>query len=186
MRDAVVDEIDRARTGHVVVVGHSLAGIFVPAAVAQRPDRVAHLVLVAAVIPPEGTTQRRNMPWAARIGMPLLTRDGVLAPMPSWLARVMFCNDMDSATADWLVGGLVPETVGLFDEPVVRAGLPRVPATYVRLRRDGAVGRRLARRQIANYGSGLEVLEIDSGHAAMVSRPEQLARVLNSCAGRSC
>jgi pimeloyl-ACP methyl ester carboxylesterase len=184
--EAVVEEVDAATAEQLVVVGHSLAGVFLPAVVAQRAARVAHLVLVAGVVPPEGRTQRQNLPWAGRIGARLQTRDGVLRPPPRWLARSMFCNDMDRRTREWTLRGLVPEAASVFDEPVFRQGLPRATTSYVRLRRDRAVTKGLAKRQIANYGGPVEVLELDAGHDVMISQPEALARILNAVAtGRS-
>ncbi len=50
---AVVDRID-ALPGEVVVVGHSGGGNVAFGALDARPDRVAHLVLVDSVPPPEG------------------------------------------------------------------------------------------------------------------------------------
>lgn len=179
--DAVVEEIDRARSPHVVLVGHSLAGVIVPAAAERRAGKVVHLVLVAAVIPRPGTTQRRNLPWHARAWGRLQTQDGILKPARGRLARSLFCNDMDDATAEWMIGGLVPEAVRVFDEATPDGPPPPVPATYIRLRRDRAVNGRMARRQVANYGGPIRVQEIDAGHAVMVSRPEELAGVLTRC-----
>src|SRR5436190_15572053 len=113
--DAVVEEIDQVRADHVILVGHSLAGVFLPAAAEARADKVAHLVLIAGVIPPEGSRQRQNMPWIGRAAMRCYTRDGILKRPPRRLARALFCNDMDRETADWTVRQLVPEAAGVFD-----------------------------------------------------------------------
>jgi pimeloyl-ACP methyl ester carboxylesterase len=180
--DAVVEAIDRASSERVLLVGHSLAGVFLPTAAARRASRIERLVLVAGVMPREGSTQRKNLPVAGRIGARLQTRNGVLRPPPAWLARMLFCNDMDRPTTRWAQQGLVPEASGVFDEPVSRRGLPRVPTTYVRLKRDRAVTAAVAKRQITNYGHEVDVVEIDAGHDVMVSRPEALARVLNGLA----
>lgn len=183
--DAVVEEIDGVKSPRVVLVGHSLAGLILPAVAERRAGRVVHLVLVAAVIPPPGTTPRHNMSWLARAWGRLQTRDGILRPPRGRLARVLFCNDMDEATAEWLVGGLVPEAVRVFDERVPHLPPPQTPATFIRLRRDRAVPGRMAIRQMANYGGPLAVEEIDSGHAVMVSHPAELVAVLRRCASQT-
>lgn len=180
--DAVVEEIDAVQAPRVVLVGHSLAGVILPAVAERRTGKVAHLVLVAAVIPPPGATPRQIMSWPARGWGRLHTRRGVLSPPGGRLARMLFCNDMDEATAQWLGSGLVPEAAGVFDERVPPRSPPQIPATYVRLRRDRAVPGRMAERQMANYGGPISVAEIDSGHAVMVTQPTELAAVLQRCA----
>ena len=177
--DAVTHEVAEARSTEVVLVGHSLAGLVLPAVARNIPERITRLVFISAVLPREGRTQRTNLPWAGRLAARVQTRDGALRPPPQWLTRRLFCNDMDDQTTTWVAEHLVPEAVRVFDEPVSRRGVPEVPTTYVRLTRDRAVPRRIADRQIAAYGRPVEVADLDSGHDVMVSHPRQLGALLN-------
>jgi pimeloyl-ACP methyl ester carboxylesterase len=51
---AVIDEIIELDLDSVVLVGHSAAGYVIPEVAAGLPDRVAHLVFVAATVPADG------------------------------------------------------------------------------------------------------------------------------------
>lgn len=50
---AVIAEID-AINDDVVLVGHSIAGLTLPAVAAARPDRVRHVMFIAALVTPVG------------------------------------------------------------------------------------------------------------------------------------
>src|SRR2546426_8230963 len=54
--EAILRAVDGSGFERVVLVGHSMAGLFVPEVSARRPDVVEHLVLVACFIPPTGGT----------------------------------------------------------------------------------------------------------------------------------
>jgi hypothetical protein len=69
--------------------------------------------------------------------------------------------------------------MGVMSEPADLKGLRHpVPRTYVRLTEDAIVSLETQDRMISNLG-GAEVVDLDSGHMAMISRPADLARVLN-------
>jgi pimeloyl-ACP methyl ester carboxylesterase len=125
--DAVVHEIERADLRDVVLVGHSLAGLTVPAVCARIPERISALVLVAASIAPPGGTILDLLPWPIRLLCRILLRFGDLTPAPpKLLARYMFCNDMTSEQAERTLDRMVPEAVQLVVQPTVRqpAGFP--------------------------------------------------------------
>jgi pimeloyl-ACP methyl ester carboxylesterase len=53
--DSVLDDINAAGLDHVVLVGHSLAGVSLPVIAGRLGDRVAHLVFVSClVVLPDG------------------------------------------------------------------------------------------------------------------------------------
>ena len=95
------------------------------------------------------------------------------------LARAMFCNDMSEEQADLTLERLVPEALGVMAEPTDLTGLRQpVPRTYVRLTRDASISLDAQDRMIANLG-GADVIDLDAGHMAMISRPAELASLLN-------
>ena len=92
----------------------------------------------------------------------------------------MFCNDMDATlTACGTLDRMVPEAVSVLTEPSDLTGLRRpVPRTYVRLVRDASIDLDAQDRMIATLAP-VDVVDLDSGHMAMVSHPEQLAGILS-------
>src|SRR5689334_262989 len=53
---SVLDAVDRAGFHQVVAVGHSMGGYTISALADLAPERVAHLVYLAALAPPAGST----------------------------------------------------------------------------------------------------------------------------------
>src|SRR5438445_278240 len=70
-----------------VAVVHALGGLTVCEVGGGGPARVAHLVLVSALVPEEGNT--------AVDAMPKEIIDRVAAGLTDDVVREMFCNDMD-------------------------------------------------------------------------------------------
>jgi pimeloyl-ACP methyl ester carboxylesterase len=181
---SVVEEIVRRDLTDVTLVGHSMAGVTLPGVAEAIPDRIRRLVFVSCAVPSHGTSLGEILegfsPSAAviaeQLGEGLVTSDGVLHPD---LARVMFCNDMGEAEVTSTLSRMVPECIGIMSEPADLTGLRHpIPRTYVRLTRDAIVSLDTQNRMIENLG-GAEVVDLDSGHMAMISRPADLARALN-------
>ncbi|HZO09641.1 MAG TPA: hypothetical protein VFC77_09685 [Myxococcota bacterium] len=69
------------------------------------------------------------------------------------------------------------------NEPARTAGLRLpVPRCYVKLLRDQALAPAIQDEAIGNAGPGCAVHELDAGHNVMISRPRELAHILNRVA----
>lgn len=190
--DAVLAAADRARLPRFVLVGHSMGGLTIAEVARRAPERVAQLVFVSCLVPPEGGTVVDALPAAVReMTREAMTRardDGTFGPgMDEDLKRHMFCNDMDEAQARFVLERCGHECVPPFLETVRRRGIPpALPKTYVRLLRDQALDPATQDEQIANLrvspGGDVTVVELDSGHDAMVSHPRELAALLDGLA----
>jgi pimeloyl-ACP methyl ester carboxylesterase len=109
-----------------------------------------------------------------------VSENGTLHPT---LATALFCNDMDAEQTAWTLSRMVPEALGIVNEPVDLDGAvgTAVPVTYVRLLRDASLVPEAQTRMATNLGD-VEIVDLDAGHMAMVSRPEALAEILNAYA----
>jgi pimeloyl-ACP methyl ester carboxylesterase len=178
---SVVEDVEAAGLSQMVLVGHSLAGITIPRVLEQIDGRVAHAVFVSCTIPREGQSI-----WEA-LGIAAVARIGPGAPAGATIdaerARGMFCSDMDEEQTRFVLERLCPEAPGPMDEPMRLAGLRRpVPRTYVKLLADTVLLPPMQDEYARNAGPGCRVRELDAGHDAMVSRPRELARILNEIA----
>lgn len=180
--DRVFERIDTAGLDQVVVVGHSLGGLTMPGVAARLgAARVARLVFIATLVPPQGTTAVQLIPWPplrwsmARLWPPGRSR----RPPPRPLARLAFCNGMTRQQRELVYDQLCPEATNLFHEPAERTGMPAsVPRTWILPRRDRACPPRYQRSYIDNLGGVDEVVEIDTCHDVMISEPARLAAIL--------
>ena len=182
--DSVVGDIVDSDLRDVTLVGHSLAGITLPGVAEKIPDRLRALVFVSCAVPPHGVPLGEVLegfsPHAAEIaqqlGDELVDSSGVLHRD---LASAMFCNDMDAEQTASTLERMVPEAMGVMSEPADLTGLRHpIPRTFVRLTDDAIVSLETQNRMIENLG-GADVVDLDSGHMAMISRPADLAQILN-------
>jgi len=156
---------------NVVLVGHSFSGTFLPEVVARIPDRVKRLVFLAAMTPPEGKTGRETLASLGGGG----SRPGAT---PEQNYRSMFCGDMDEATAQWVLKNLTPVPLPVMDRPVSYRSFPRsVPITYIVFTKDQSIKPAAQHKLLQNLGAP-DVLELDAGRDAMITRPQELARLL--------
>ena len=66
---SVVDDMDAQGIGSAVIVGHSLAGLTLVTLAGLIPERIAHLVFVNSVVPPD--TQRHSIANLTGCGCPV-------------------------------------------------------------------------------------------------------------------
>jgi len=162
----VVREIEDRNLRDVVLVGHSLAGITIPQVAARIPDRVRRLIHLSTSYPAAGRSIDDLMKHP-------------LSPVSRGVDfEVMFCNDLDEETSQWLLSRLCPEPPGPMAQPLAPAPLPAgIDSIYVLLERDETLPPELQREQ-ARAAGVREIVPFDSGHSAFASRPRELAALL--------
>jgi pimeloyl-ACP methyl ester carboxylesterase len=180
-----------------VLVGHSGGGFDITLAADAAPEKVGHLIYLAAGLPFEGRTilellggeksaQSDSAGKVARItaedtGLHKVVRLNAQGRMEAYdFAGVwdMFYHDCDEATARWAYDQLSPapgeflvETVSL--PKFWKADLPR---SFIMCLQDRAPGK-------FKYNSfaerlGVVPLNIDSSHSPFLSRPRELAELM--------
>jgi pimeloyl-ACP methyl ester carboxylesterase len=188
--DSVLRDVDAAGFERIVLVGHSMGGLTISEVAGRVPDRIEHLVYVSCMVPPEGTSAIEALPEDLRN----LTRaaveqarrggDNPIGGLDEQTTREMFCNDMDEEQTRFVLDRTGTEVVEVLAEPVSRAGIPpQLPKTFVKLLRDQSLAPDHQDLLIQNLrdspGGDVEVVTIDAGHDVMISRPKELADVLN-------
>ncbi|MFF0401290.1 alpha/beta fold hydrolase [Streptomyces sp. NPDC005248] len=179
--DAVREDIEAKDLRDVVLVGHSFAGVTVPRVLDLVPERIRRVVLVSAVVPPDGSRVLDQIDPGVRDLVEQSIIGGVYHQDREG-AAAMLCNDMDSATATAALDRLADDSAALLGEAVDLSGFRRdIPLTYLHLTRDQCYVEELQQRSIALLRP--EVIDLDTGHLAMISAPEQLAAILNAVHG---
>ncbi len=182
--DAVVGEIEQSDLRDVTLVGHSLAGITLPGVLERIPGRIRRAVFLSASVPADGQRVFDLLdPDIQRMAQAEEgARHGEVGPLDPEVATAMFCNDMDTEQARFTIERMVPESPRLIFEHIGHRGLREpIPRTYVRLGQDLALSPAKQDQIIENMG-GADVVDLDAGHMAMISRPKELADILNVAA----
>jgi hypothetical protein len=171
--------IEAAPDGDEVVVVAQSLGAFAGPLVADRIS-ASLLILLAPMIPAPGETAGE---WWENTGHPVaiaatLERHG---PMGSWgqeAVAEVFLHDVDPevALANERYAG-APGS-GMFGEPWPLEAWPAVP-TRVLIPRDDRLFPLEFQRRIARERLGIEVDEMAGGHVPMLSRPRELAELLD-------
>jgi pimeloyl-ACP methyl ester carboxylesterase len=174
---AILDDVASIEGDDLVLVAHSFAGVSVPRVMAELAPRLRHVVFLSAVVPPDGTCVLDQIDPAVQEFVRTATAGGVYS-QDRESAQLMLCNDMDDEQTQWTLDRVVDDSAALLTEIVDLSGLSAdVPRTYVRLTQDACYPPELQERSAARVGGDVEFL--DTGHMAMVSAPEQVAKLLN-------
>lgn len=185
---SVLMDADAAGHSRFVLVGHSMGGLTISEVARLAPERVAHLVFVSCIAPPEGGSVIDTLP----VELQAMTRDAVdaaraggapMGGLDEATIRRMFCNDLDEAQTAFVLDHCGAEAPSVFGERGTRRGTPTtIRSTYVRLARDQALDPKVQDAQIAalrqSPGGRVEVVELDAGHDVMISAPDRLGSVL--------
>jgi pimeloyl-ACP methyl ester carboxylesterase len=179
----VVNLLEAEELADVVLVGHSYAGAVAPGVVDRAPQRIRQLVLLDATIvdfgeapidlaPPEVAAARRAQ----------VARDGEGYKLAAPPAEVFGVSD--PADLAWVGRRLTPHPFGTYEQKLARhgAGLGRVPRTYIDCVAPMLETINPSRARVRARPEW-RVLELATGHDAMVTAPRELAEMLERLAG---
>ncbi len=185
---SVVQDIEAAGIDDgIVLVAHSSGGLVVPGVVAALGHRVAHVVLNAALVPPEGGCGLDCMQPAHRDGLAravahadvagtTITLPGVPED-PESFRRSTGGDPLDDEDLAFVVDPvrLVPDTVHHYFQPVHWSRVSTA-VTYVLTERDRPIPPSMQEEMIGRLPGAPIVERLDSGHLAAVTHAPELAR----------
>lgn len=179
--DAIERQVDWSEPP--VLVGHSSAGLIIPIVATRRPVR--QLVFLAALLPKPGMSANEQRATEPIDGPgPLTTAEWTDLGNDVWMigpktATEIFFPDAAPADAAWAVSLLRPQSYRAMNEITPLTGWPDVPSAYILCRDDRAFNPEWA-RAAARERLGVEAYEIDGGHSPFLTRPMELAALLDS------
>jgi pimeloyl-ACP methyl ester carboxylesterase len=181
--EAVAEAMALAGISRGIVVGHSMAGVVISKVAELTPERVAHLVYLAAVVLPDGQSffSAHLSPAAQAMirGLAQASRN-LTFRFPAEMAWARWMNDIPRThpAAEEAFARLTPQPL----RPLVeRVDLKRfyampLPRTYIRCLKDVAVTPEKALEYAERLG--VRPVDLDAAHDAMLSAPEPLVRLL--------
>ena len=179
--DALVKLLD-GEAEPVILVGHSLGGMAVSAAAERRPDKVARLVYLAALLPRDGESagslMENNEDQSVISGFQFAA-DGHSFRMDPMLSPGIFYNHCDPSVAAAASARLSPQPIAVLAEPVrlTAERFGRIPKSYIATTDDHAVQYPF-QRWMADRDLDLEVTTMDTGHSPFYSEPDALTALL--------
>ncbi|MET8246500.1 alpha/beta fold hydrolase [Streptomyces sp. NPDC005202] len=173
----VVDEVERLGLRDVVLVGHSYSGIPVGQAAERIGERLRRVVFVDSNVPADGESFLSG--WPSEHVRQAIADNGGFWPPPA--AGDYAGQGLTDEQIERIVDGGTPHPGATLTEPaVLKRPLGELPATYIKCLLDGdepipAVAELLGSER-------WELVEMDTGHWPMFSRPRELARILHESA----
>lgn len=164
-----VEELSRP-----ILVGHSYAGLLITAVADRYRDRIGHLVYLDAIVPHSGESWSSFHDPATRAERRAgIERTGAMLPLSA------AAYGLKGADAEWVERRQRPHPGGVYDDPLVfdEAAWSRLPRTFVDCT-SPALPTITPSRQRVRSQLGWRVVEIPTGHDAMISAPEELLTVL--------
>jgi len=189
-RDAIVEVLEPGD----ILVGHSGGGFDITLAADAAPDRIGHLIYLAAGLPIEGEPLVRATGGAAATGnvnrlnetIPSTalcqTHDGRLAWTDRDAAAALFYHDCLRETVDWAFARFSPAPPGILLEPVTLPNFwaAELPRSYILCLQDRALPFATAMKFAGRLGVVPHF--VDSSHSPFFSRPRELAALLIAAA----
>jgi pimeloyl-ACP methyl ester carboxylesterase len=174
----VVALIEAEELSDVVLVGHSYAGVAVAGVAERIPGRIAHVIYLAAALPVDGKSLFDHAGEDFTSFVRGQSKDGRW-PFISDEELSQYYGDHEISTEDlaWMRRHAVGHPLGTYAEASV-LGNPEaaaLPKTYIRCTADQAP-------ELPGDRSSWGYAELATGHWPMVTRPAELAALLDKTA----
>ncbi len=170
--------IKKQNLADLVLVGHSMSGIVITKVAEEMPDRIRHLVYLAAVVPKDGDALIDLLTKERQESLRKLEGKAVDLFGPLDALRPNYFTDQAGEDREFYLKQLTPQPLAVFFEKIVlkRFYNLKIAKTYISGLRDKALPPELTRGFAERLG--VKPVEIDAGHDMMVVKPEEVAGVL--------
>jgi pimeloyl-ACP methyl ester carboxylesterase len=170
----VVGVIEAEELLDPIVVGHSYAGLVITGVAARLGARLRHLVYLDAIVPEPGESWSSTHPPEVRAAR----RQGIAehGALPAPDPAVFGLAGADRA---WVTRRQTPQPGGVYDAPLNFDPEPlgKLPRTFIDCT-SPALPTIAASRQRVRVSPGWNVVELATGHDAMISAPAALLDIL--------
>lgn len=175
----VVGVIEAEELLDAILVGHSYSGMVITGVAARLSARLRHVVYLDAMVPRSGerwsSTHSTDTQVARRQAIAEL--GSIPAPDPALFG-------LNGADRAWVARRQTPHPGSVYDFPLNfnQENVDSLPRTFVDCT-SPAIPTIAVSRQRVRADPGWNVVEIATGHDAMVSAPDALTRILLDLAG---
>jgi pimeloyl-ACP methyl ester carboxylesterase len=172
--DDVAGVIEAEELSDCILVGHSYAGMVVTGVADRMAERIGHLVYLDAVVPRSGECWSSRHPEETRA-----QRRKTIAELGMLPAAPPDAFGLAGDDAAWVERRQTPQPGGVYDDPLVfdEARVAALKRSFIDCT-DPALPTIAEMRRRVRQEPGWQVVEIPTGHDAMISAPEPLLQAL--------
>ena len=172
--DDVASVIEAEELQRCILVGHSYAGMVITAVADRLAQRIGRLVYLDAVVPRDGESWSSGHPDAVKAQRrQAIAEQGAIVPAdPAQFG-------LTGEDAAWVQRRQTPQPGGVYDDVLHfdSARIGAIPRTFIDCTAPALPTIAESRRRV-RAEPGWQVLEIATGHDAMISAPQPLLRHL--------
>lgn len=180
---SILHDIQMVQSKNIILVAHSISGILAIEIANQLHDRLVGLVAIGAVFPQEKGSYVSSMPWVNGMILRLILHLAGTQP-PDSAIRKTLCIDLSNQYAQEVIHRFIPESKKLYTDQVqTQFSFPH--SLYVNLKQDQELTEKIQQQMVINLSPD-QVLDLNTGHLPMLSRPKELARILNDYTDSRC
>lgn len=179
--EAVTEQVEEWDTPRVILVAHSIGGAVCMEVASRLANRLTGFVGLSAGIPEPGQSFLSCFPFHQRVVQQAILRFAGTRP-PERIIRGSLCAELTDEQADRVVSEFVPESRYLYTD-AVDGIIPDVRTRYIQTSTDKSITPDQQAKMATTLGTN-DVITLDTGHLPMLSRPDELASVLDEFSTR--
>ncbi len=172
-----IEQIQEWDDKKLVFVTHSIGGCLGLSLAERFSEKVVGFVGISAAIPKNGQSFISILPFPQRLILPLILSLFGTKP-PKNAIELELGNDLTEAQKEVIVKRFTPESKSLYSTKIFYKKLD-VKTLYIKLTLDKSIPMPLQDQMSANLNA-IENATLETGHLPMISKPNELAEILNS------
>lgn len=172
---SIVRRVEKWDVQKFIIVAHSISGCLGLTVAEFFRSRVVGFIAVGAAIPVTGSSFISCLPFPQRIILPVIISLAGTRPPEKTIEKGL-CNDLSEEQKYMVIKNFTPESKSLYLGKC-KAGIPDTKRLYVVLCNDNEFPPALQYKMAENLKAHRTVT-IQSGHLPMMSKPEEVARIL--------
>lgn len=174
--DHISEQIAGWNKPRLVFAAHSIGGVPALMLANELGERVSGFIGVSSSIPVNGGSFLSTLPVPKRLLFSAILRIAGTKPPESAITGSL-CSDLPESLAKQVAESFVEESVRLYFDRC-NAPIPDLPTLYIKCAGDKEFSDSMQNRMVQSLGAN-EVVSLDSGHMPMLSKPKELADLIN-------
>ncbi len=175
--NATIKQINGWGVDQFIVVAHSIGGCIGIKLNDHFEERIVGFIAISAIIPKRGKSFTNCFPVPQKLILPLVLKLLGTKP-PEKVIEEELCNDLERPQSKEIVRRFSPESAKLYTTKINYNAFPK-KSLFIKLLNDKSITPDMQNEMIKNLKCH-EVIELSSGHLPMISKPKDLAEIINT------
>jgi len=173
---SAIQQIESWDKDQITIVAHSIGGCLGLKLNDYFQEKLSRFIGISAIIPKSGESFTDCFPFPQKLILPIILKLFGTKP-PAKSIEKELCNDLPSSKSEEIIKRFSPESVKLYTTKINYNSIPE-QRLFIKLLNDNALNQDIQNKMIRNLNCK-NIVELDSGHLPMLSKPKELAGIIN-------